>query len=336
MPLFGNIKCSGADVNGDGLKDLIIGASTEDVGSKINAGIVYIIFGFKKIKGTIDVKKLDGKNGFAVYGKNGANDYEHKVITDSKFEEVFTKQHNIPLKYSHHGDRLGAFVNNLGDINGDGVDDIAMGAVFAQSLVGKCSMPDNFDKDNFLYNEYMPNGKVYVFYGKKNGKFNKAYYDKDFDGKNGFVIKGAPDDTLGMNIAASDIDGDGLNDIVIGGHCGCSNNVKFWHGGKAYVIFGKKSFTKYFNVKDYIESNKSSKGCTGFTVHGKKANAWLGETVSPLGDINGDGIDDILIDSRGVKNKTGEAYILFGNKNCTFMTKISTLPRVHLINMEQL
>ena len=319
MPLLSFTRCSGADVNGDGLSDLIIGAPGEDVGSKINAGIVYVVFGSKKIKGIIDLKNLDGKNGFVIYGKNGANDYDHKVITDSKFEEVFTKQHNIPLKYNNLGDGFGGFVSNLGDINGDGVDDIGIGALLAQSLVGKCSIPKGFDKDNFLYNEYMPNGKVYVFYGKKNCKFNKEYYDKDFDGTNGFVIEGAPDDTLGMNITASDIDGDGLNDIVIGGHCGCSNNDKFWHGGKAYVIFGKKSFPKYLNVQEYIES--SSKDCTGFIVHGKEANAWLGETVSPLGDVNGDGIDDILIDSRGVKNKTGEAYILFGNKNCHFYDK---------------
>ena len=92
---------SAGDINGDGIDDLIIGAS----GTDNYAGESYVVFGGTEVgdTGTLSLSSLNGTNGFALTGKTA-------------------------------GDRSGDSVSGAGDINGDGFDDLIIGAFSADPL----------------------------------------------------------------------------------------------------------------------------------------------------------------------------------------------------------
>jgi Ca2+-binding RTX toxin-like protein len=106
-------------------------------------------------------------------------------------------------------------VSNAGDVNGDGHDDIIVGAPGAD--VG--AQADA--------------GKAYVIYGSASG-FAATLSLDDIDGTNGFVIEGAvADDELGARVAgAGDVNGDGYDDLLVGAS-GANSDA-----GASYVIFG--------------------------------------------------------------------------------------------------
>ncbi|MEO1086483.1 MAG: integrin alpha, partial [Acidobacteriota bacterium] len=94
---------SGAgDVNGDGIDDLIIGADAADPGGDSGAGETYVVFGVDGAAGetfpaTLDLATLNGTNGFVLEGIDP-------------------------------GDASGFSVSGAGDVNGDGIDDLIVGA----------------------------------------------------------------------------------------------------------------------------------------------------------------------------------------------------------------
>ncbi len=92
----GSSVSNAGDINGDGIDDLIIGAPEPN---SSGSGTSYVVFGGTEVgaTGTLELSSLDGSNGFALNG----------VAT---------------------GDRLGSSVSNAGDINGDGIDDLIIGA----------------------------------------------------------------------------------------------------------------------------------------------------------------------------------------------------------------
>ena len=91
----------GGDVNGDGYDDFIIGAYLGEEGGELNEGISYVIYG--KASGFVN---MDLGDGLGV-------DEGFRIIGDDR------------------GDNSGKHVSNLGDINGDGYDDLAVGAPWA-------------------------------------------------------------------------------------------------------------------------------------------------------------------------------------------------------------
>lgn len=96
------------DMNGDGTPDLIIGAPDNNPGNRTMAGSTYVIFfgtGVGK-NGIVQLSSLNGTNGFVLNGVNGSN---------SGFGRDYS----------------GLSVNGIGDFNGDGLDDLIIGAPFA-------------------------------------------------------------------------------------------------------------------------------------------------------------------------------------------------------------
>ena len=244
---------SAGDVNGDGIDDLIIGARVAD-SPAFNSGESYVVFGSKTGFGaTLELSNLNGSNGFVI---NGIDPF----------------------------DSSGRSVSEAGDVNGDGVDDIIIGADWA-------------DSNGFS------SGESYVVFGSKVG-FGATLKLADLNGSNGFVLNGIDEfDNSGRSVSgAGDINGDGIDDIIIGAQGADPNGSS---SGESYVVFG--SNTGFGAALELSSLN----GSNGFVLDGIDAGDFSGGSVSSAGDINGDGIDDIIIGAFGA-NPSGASYVVFG------------------------
>ena len=249
------------DINGDGIDDLVIGASGADPNGNNLAGRSYVVFGTdSSLPNPFDLSSLDGTNGFKVDG-----------------EAV--------------SDRSGYSVSAAGDINGDGIDDLIIGATLADPN-GSFS------------------GRSYVVFGSDTGLLN-PFNLSSLNGSNGFVLNGeAANDRSGRSVSgAGDVNGDGIDDLVIGADPADPNGNS--SAGRGYVVFGSDT-----GLITPIELS-SLNGSDGFVLNGEESFDYSGRSVSAAGDINSDGINDLIIgadraDPNG-NNAAGRSYVVFGS-----------------------
>jgi hypothetical protein len=88
-------------------------------------------------------------------------------------------------------------------------------------------------------------------------------------------------------VLVPDVNGDGLDDLIIGAKYTNPNGKS--NAGKSYVIFGKQNNT------DAINLSAIAAGTGGFVIKGESVGDLSGYSVSSAGDVNGDGLDDLII-----------------------------------------
>jgi hypothetical protein len=173
-----------ADVNGDGLPDLVIGAPYADgpMNGRVDSGEAYIVFGRTYLPPSLD---LAADTDVVLYGINA---------------------------YDHAGFSIAA-----GDVNGDNLADIAIGAVDADGV----------------YDVRASSGEVYLIYGR--GEFGPEYDLSQAD----LVVYGAdPYDLLGVSTDMEDVNNDGIDDILIGAPLGDGLDNLTEDAGEALIVFG--------------------------------------------------------------------------------------------------
>ncbi|MER2511667.1 MAG: hypothetical protein ABTQ25_04480 [Nitrosomonas ureae] len=253
----GRSVSSAGDVNGDGFDDVIVGAFLADP-NDYSSGSSYVIFGQASgFDAVMNLSDLDGSTGFRLDGET-ARDYS------------------------------GRSVSNAGDVNGDGFDDVIIGAPLANDPNGRYS------------------GSSYVVFGKASG-FDAAMNLSALDGSNGFRLDGATGDYLGTSVSnAGDVNGDGFDDVIVGAFRADPNGDR---SGSSYVVFGQASgFDAVMDLSDLDGSN-------GFRLDGERQLDYSGRSVSSAGDVNGDGFDDVIIGSRNANSNglsSGSSYVIFG------------------------
>lgn len=244
----GRAVSSAGDVNGDGFDDLIIG------GPNANniAGVTYVVFGGANVgaSGTINLSTLTNASGFRFTGPGPSN--------------------------------LGLTVSSAGDVNGDGIDDLAVGG--QQVNAG--------------------DGAGYILFGGSGVAANNGINAATLNGTNGFRLTGSNGEHVGRSIAnAGDINGDGFDDLIIGAPF--VNVID----GAAYVVFGSAGAGAGGNI-----SLSGLQGSNGFRLQGALGN-YAGFSVSSAGDVNGDGFADLIIGAYGANSSSGAAYVVFGGTN---------------------
>jgi len=251
------------DFNGDGIGDLLIGLSFADGpdNSREDAGEAFVIFGRRGLDGEIDLAQEEA--GLHILGA-------------------------LP------GDSLGFGVAG-GDLNGDGIDDVIVGA----------------PGSNGLMNIRTDLGEAYVIFGRSDlgGTIDTAAEEQDFT-----LIAAEGFTRVGTSFAVADVNGDGISDLVAGGpfggrEPGTPPGSRRTTLGEVYVVFGSRALKGRVSVAEDEQD---------FALSGAKELDAFGVAVA-AGDVNGDGIADIIVGSRGydgpngAKDASGAVFVFFGS-----------------------
>jgi hypothetical protein len=244
--LFGSSVSSLGDLDGDGVIDLVVGAEGGPLGDgAFIPGAVHVLF--MNPNGTV---KSFRKIGDQLGGEPALED----------------------------SDGFGGSVTSLGDLDGDGVTDLAVGAPADTGANGR--------------------GAVYVLLMNPDGSVKD--YQKIAHQTGGGPSPGAVD-TFGASLSSpGDLDGDGVQDLVVGAMHDGPNR------GALYVLFMKSDGT----AKGYRKIAHQTGG-------GPALADWdlFGRSVTSPGDLDGDGVIDLAVgaslDDTGQTNNGGALHVLF-------------------------
>ena len=303
------------DVNGDGFDDILIGAHLNDDGG-YNAGQTYLILG--KASGwamdtnlsTADAsfwgENVNDNSGYPVTGAGDVNGdgfddlligaYENDdggyntgqtylVLGKASGWAMDTDLSAADASFRGEGssDHSGRSVSGAGDVNGDGFDDI---------LIGASGNDEGGDGA----------GQAYLILGKASGwamDTNLSAADASFWGESGFDIAGN-----GLS-GAGDVNADGFDDILIGAYYSGEGGAE---AGQTYVIFGKR----------YGWAMDTNLSTADASFLGEDSGDYSGYAVSGTGDVNADGFDDLLIgayEDEDGGERAGQTYLVLGKSS---------------------
>ncbi len=300
---FGSSLASIGDLNGDGVPDLAVGAMRDDTGPTLAGGALYVLF--MNVDGTVasstkiarDIGGGPTLGDFDFFGTSvtSLGDHDGDGITDlavggyggdvhvlfmnadgtAKSTTRITEGVGGGPPAGYH-ERFGSAVASLGDIDGDGIGDLAVGA--------------EADGDS---------GAVYILFLNADGTVKSFTKIDDRNGGGPFL---GFDDRFGASLASlGDRDGDGITDIAVGA---VDDDTAGFSDGAVHLLFLNSDGT----VRDKTKITNIAGPIQPFSSH-------FGSSISSIGDLNGDGIADLAVgntrDGTGGGQSVGSVHVLF-------------------------
>jgi hypothetical protein len=218
------------------------------------------------------------------------------VLPQQQGAVALLDQANLTVNGAAANDSAGYSVHGAGDVNGDGRDDVIVGAPQA-STNGATS------------------GAAYVLYGKAVPS-GITLSNAGLPPQDGFLIKGAAaGNYAGLSVAgAGDVNGDGRDDVIVGGYLANANGAT---SGAAYVLYGKAT------PETIILDNTELPAADGYLIKGAGAGDEAGSNVASAGDVNGDGKADIAVGAFAAAANgasSGAVYVLYGKSTPATIT----------------
>ena len=251
------------DVNGDGVEDVVVGSPGQDPLGRRNAGSAYVVFGGGG-QGRIELGNFGPEDGFRIDGP------------PSKLPVEFDGTGPI-------GEALGTSVAGLGDVNGDGLADVAVGAPTSSAAYRALA------------------GAVYVVFGKR----DPAAVDVAAAGDWGYRVDGdQPFELLGSTAAGTgDVNGDGAGDLAAAGI----------GEERAYVVLGRAApgvvDSRSLGADGYV---LDASGLAGLDENESEGEEEVQLELAPAGDVDGDGRADTLVGVPEAFRRRGSAFAVFG------------------------
>jgi hypothetical protein len=298
--VFGSALAVG-DVNGDRVKDIIIGAPLASEGNRREVGKVYIVYGGATLLAS-PRRDMAGSTApgpdITMIGWGGADGL--------------------------NADTMGTSVA-AGDVNGDGFDDVIAGAPGnhgpdGRSRAGQAGIaPDS--------------GAVFVFFGSANpprvrdasmalpAGVNIAFYGRQANVRTQLPgVRIDYGDSAGTAVAVADVNMDGRADLIVGAsNYSPGGNDDRLSVGAVYVAFGRQRSVSDPPLIFDVERRRTPAGSLppDVSIFGVDTLDMIGSTLA-AGDITGDMRADIIIptaDASGPNNSrlgSGEVYVIFG------------------------
>jgi hypothetical protein len=324
--LFGWSVSGAGDVNKDGYDDVIVGA----IGYDSNIGRAYIYFGGSTMDNNVDATLTgEGTNNYFGSSVSGAGDV-NKDGYDDVIVGAYGYNSNTGRAYIYFGGSnmnnttdvtmtgeetnsyFGISVSGAGDVNGDGYDDIIVGAYGYNSNVGRAYIYYGGNSMNNVADVIMDGGTGNFFGGSvsKAGDVNNDGYDDVIVGARGdqlnkgrvYIYNGGSnmnnvidatmsgeemDNYFGYSVSgAGDVNKDGYDDVIVGAP-GYNS-----HTGRVYIYYGGGAMV---NIPD-------------LTITGEETGSEFGISVSGAGNINKDAFDEIIIGASSYP-ANGKAYL---------------------------